>query len=67
MVGGVHALAYLWVRVARNTADSPITAPEWREYELEVDVPDDAESVWYGIVVVGPGPAWVDTVRLRTR
>lgn len=71
--------AYLWIRVSslhdglsqtlvhRNTADSPITATEWREYELEVDVPDDAESVWYGIVVVGPGPAWVDTVRLRGR
>jgi hypothetical protein len=33
---------------------------------LPADVPDDAESVCYGIVVVGPGPAWVDTVRLRT-
>jgi erythromycin esterase len=67
--------AYLWIQlqnglsqliIQRSTADSPITAPEWREYELEIDVPEDAESVWYGIVVVGPGPAWVDTVRLRT-
>lgn len=71
------AAAYLWLRVARNLsapnpvafqdnmADRPITTRQWREYEMVADVPEDAETIHYGMAFVGNGRARLDSVSLK--
>jgi erythromycin esterase len=70
--------AYLWLQVMaqepwwmpvafENMADRPITAPEWRRYEVSVDVPDNAGTINFGFAVVGEAAAWLDGVALEAR
>ena len=75
-VEGSGSGAYLWLRVRKpgfgpaavafhdNMADRPITAREWREYEIVGEVPDDAETIDYGLALVGDGRASLDSVSL---
>lgn len=68
---------YLWLQVTRPAEpwsvpvlseymdDRPITAGDWREYEITADVPDEADVIWIGIAFVGPGRAWVDDVAIE--
>jgi erythromycin esterase len=68
--------AYLWIEAtaAQGTwsipvavdymVDRPITAAEWRRYEVSVDVPENANTIVYGVAVVGDGAAWFDGVSL---
>src|SRR5579871_2194702 len=61
----------LWLRVDRpkgqmgffdNMADRPITASDWRSYEIVGDVADDAVAVNFGLILLGKGKAWIDDV-----
>jgi predicted amidohydrolase YtcJ/erythromycin esterase-like protein len=68
--------AHLWVDVTAprgrwspavafaSTADSPVTASEWRRYELEVLVPEDADAIVIGVAAVGDAAAFIDDVRV---
>jgi erythromycin esterase len=44
----------------------PITSAEWRMYEIVADVPDDADSIFYGLALVGDGRVWLDAVSVET-
>ena len=43
----------------------PVTSAEWRIYEIVAEVPQDADSISYGLVLVGEGKAWLDSVSLE--
>jgi C-terminal processing protease CtpA/Prc len=70
-VAGFGNRAMLWLRVDRkngepgffdNMADRPITAKEWRDYEIVGDVADDAAQIVLGLMLLGNGKAWLDAV-----
>ncbi len=63
----------LWLRVDRpgdqpgffyNMSDRPITAASWSPGEIVGDVAEDAETINFGCMLIGDGPAYVDTVSL---
>ncbi len=63
--------AQLWLRVDRreqrpgffdNMADRPITSSEWRRYEIVGEVAADATEVYFGLMLLGDGRTWVDSV-----
>jgi erythromycin esterase len=65
--------AYLWVTAfpltstSRGTAwmlDRPIRDRRWREYEVAIDVPEDASQIRVGLAFEGTGDAYLDDVRL---
>ncbi len=67
--------AHLWLRVSRKDftplffdamLDRPITSSEWRDYEIVGEVSEDAETIEYGLALVGDGRAWLDTVSIGT-
>jgi len=43
----------------------PVNTPEWRGHEIVADVPADADSISYGLYLVGDGKAWLDSVSLQ--
>jgi C-terminal processing protease CtpA/Prc len=64
----------LWLRVDRperrmgffdNMGDRPIRNAEWADYQIEGDVAPDAERIVFGLLLAGPGAAWLDDVRLE--
>jgi erythromycin esterase len=76
-VKGLGNGAHLWLRVTKpgfgpqtlafydNMAGQPITASEWREYEIPGEVAADAYAIDYGLALVGEGRAWLDAVSLE--
>jgi erythromycin esterase len=40
----------------------PVTSSDWRVYEILADVPQDADTIVYGLDLVGDGTAWLDSV-----
>ena len=70
--------AYLWLQAARgftapqriafleDMSDRPITHRDWREYEIVGEVPADAETIDFGLALVGEGRAWIDAVSLES-
>ncbi len=69
----VEGQAQLWLRVDRqdraigffdNMRDRPIRSAEWNEYEIEGPVADDAEEIYFGMMLIGEGKAWLDAVEL---
>jgi len=66
---GPDGRARLWMRVNRrggepgfydDMGDRPIVAREWSMAEIEGDVPADAESIEFGLLLSGRARAWVD-------
>jgi C-terminal processing protease CtpA/Prc len=64
----------LWLRVDRagqrmgffdNMQDRPIRNAAWADYAIEGDVAADAERLVFGMLLAGPGKAWLDDVRLE--
>ncbi len=49
----------------RSTGDRPITASEWRQYEITADVSKAADGISFGFAFVGDGAAWLDGVSLE--
>jgi erythromycin esterase len=72
-VSGPDNQAYLWLSVFcptgrafyDNMADRPITANEWRDYEIVGDVPKDANVIQYGLAFVGDGRVCLDSVSIE--
>jgi C-terminal processing protease CtpA/Prc len=64
----------LWLRIDRperrpgffdNMGDRPIRSTAWADYAIEADVAPDAEHLVFGLLLTGPGRAWMDDVRLE--
>jgi erythromycin esterase len=75
-IKGIGDNAYVILRVTKqgigpqSTAfdsrdKNPIASAEWREYEIVADVPKDADTISYGLFLVGDGKAWLDTVLIE--
>jgi len=70
------ASARIWLRVDRpdgamgffdNMADrAPKSLPEWTDLEITGDVASDAEAIAFGMLMLGDGTAWIDSVTLDT-
>lgn len=67
----VKEFAGLWLRVDRgskpvsfdNMQDRPIEGTtEWKEYEIVLDVPEDATKISYGALLSGTGQIWFDNL-----
>jgi hypothetical protein len=67
--------AGLWMRVDGkekttlafdNMMNRPVkgTTP-WTRYEIVLDVPDDAHSVYFGLLAAGKGKVWVDDMAIE--
>ena len=62
--------AQLWLRVNRkdqpglyeDMGDRALTNKDWRDYEVLVEVPEDAVSISIGLTLNGDGKAWLDAV-----
>lgn len=68
--------AGLWMRVDGpdvgetlqfdNMFNRPIPSfTEWRRHEVVLDVPQEASFIIWGLIVNGPGKAWIDDVRIE--
>jgi C-terminal processing protease CtpA/Prc len=66
--------AQLWLRVDRkdeqagffdNMGDRPITSGKWMEYTITGDVDKDAETINFGLMLIGNGKTWIDAVKLE--
>ncbi|HVT61040.1 MAG TPA: hypothetical protein VHR45_21940 [Thermoanaerobaculia bacterium] len=66
---GPHNQARLWLAVERRNhlfgffdsmADRPITAGDWKFYDLVGEVDPDAERIAIGLLVTGDGRVWID-------
>jgi erythromycin esterase len=75
-VSGVDNVSWLRLNVFRQGLVSqgmvfdsldkyPVTSAEWRIYEIVADVPPDADSISYGLYLVGDGKAWLDSVSVE--
>jgi hypothetical protein len=38
---------------------------DWKMYEVVLDVPDDAEEIFFGFLVAGKGQGWVDDMKIE--
>jgi C-terminal processing protease CtpA/Prc len=73
-VEGQATRAQMWLRLDRadnsmafleNMGSRPIVSSDWRTYDIETDVPDDIAHIVLGVMLFGPGAAWVDDVSLE--
>ena len=72
-VEGPNTRAQMWLRLDRadnsmafleNMSTRPVTSPEWKPYDIVATVPEDARRIVLGVMLFGPGNAWVDDVSL---
>jgi hypothetical protein len=69
---GVEGKAGLWMRIDGKEKtglafDNMMTRPvvgttDWKKYEVVLDLPDDAEEIFFGFLVAGKGRGWVDDI-----
>jgi len=69
----VKRWAGLWMRVDGkenrslsfdNMQDRPIIGTwDWKRYDIVLDVPAEADGIFFGILVDGPGTVWISDVR----
>lgn len=73
-VSGAGNQAQLWFRVDRadnqigffdNMQDRPITSKDWAEYEIKGDIAPNAARINFGLLLLGEGKAWLDSVSLE--
>jgi hypothetical protein len=66
--------AQMWIRVDLpnkvvglfdNMGDRPVTTAEWRQVEISGAVGADAELISFGVMAIGGGNAWVDSVEFE--
>lgn len=72
--------AQLWVRVDGewktddtkpgcfdNMNDRPIKGDtNWTKYSIVVDVPENSNHVWFGLMLIGTGQIWLDDVTVES-
>ena len=68
----ITSWAGLWMRVDGEGKDKislsfdnmqtrPIKGTlDWKKYEIVLDIPDESKNITFGILLDGPGQAWVD-------
>jgi hypothetical protein len=69
---GVERQSGLWMRIDGkaktglafdNMMRRPIKGTtDWKKYEVVLDVPDDAEEIYFGFLVAGKRQGWVDDI-----
>jgi hypothetical protein len=69
---GVEGQAGLWMRIDGkektglafdNMMGRPVKGTtDWTKYEVVLDVPEEAEEIFFGFLVAGKGRAWVDDI-----
>jgi hypothetical protein len=42
----------------------PLASSRWRTFQIRAAVPSDAETITFGLVMVGDGKAWLDSIVL---
>lgn len=64
--------AGLWWRVDGPTAAfdnmedrGPRGTEDWKQYAIELDVPEDAEGIVFGLIMPGTGKSWFDGLRIE--
>lgn len=71
---GISNWAGLWMRVDGPAATAPLAfdnmqgrpikgTQDWRRYEIVLDVPSSATNIAFGILLAGPGQAWIDDLQ----
>ncbi len=67
--------AGLWMRVDKgntplafdNMQDRPIKGTTgWKEYEVVLEVPQDATGIFFGVLLGQSGTVWINTVKFET-
>ncbi len=69
---GVERWAGLWMRIDGkektglafdNMMRRPVKGTtDWKKYEVVLDVPEEAEEIFFGFLVAGKGQGWVDDI-----
>jgi hypothetical protein len=69
---GVEDKAGLWMRIDGkektglafdNMMGRPIQGTtDWKKYDVVLDVPEDAQEIFFGFLVAGKGRGWVDDI-----
>jgi hypothetical protein len=78
---GIEKWAGLWMRIDGvpaagsrapamlgfdNMQGRPIKGTsDWKPYQVVLDVPDEAQAIAFGILLEGPGQAWMDDLKLE--
>jgi hypothetical protein len=71
---GVTGWAGLWMRVDRggkrvafyNSMDRPIRgSTDWQDRSVVLDVPNDADRIYFGVIDSGRGQVWIDSLALE--
>jgi hypothetical protein len=74
-VEGADTQAQMWLRLDRadngtafldNMGTRPVKSSEWKTYDIETNVPEDAARMALGVMIFGPGKAWIDDFNLET-
>jgi hypothetical protein len=67
--------AQMWVRVDcvqgmacgfDNMDDRPVRSATWKNAEIRVRVPEDAVTIYFGVMSLGHGRAWIDEISLES-
>ena len=67
-------VAGLWMRIEGSDSGWPFdnmegrpatSSQEWRQYQIVLRVPTDAEAIFFGAMLQGPGTVWVDHFSLE--
>ncbi|MBL8174010.1 MAG: hypothetical protein JNK48_05030 [Bryobacterales bacterium] len=73
-VEGSGTRAQMWLRLDRadrsmafldNMAMRPIVSSNWGTYAIETEVGEDVSQLALGVMLFGPGKAWVDDIKLE--
>ena len=73
-VEGPGTRAQMWLRLDRadnsmafleNMDSRPVTSAEWKTYDITTTVPVDVSRIAIGVMLIGPGNAWVDDFSLE--
>ncbi len=68
---GTASKVHLYVRTRGGgpplTETRTIMDRDWNDHSVEIDVPDSARSLEFGLLLVGQGSAWIDSVSLVDR
>jgi hypothetical protein len=72
---GVEGKAGLWMRIDGkektglafdNMMGRPVQGTtDWKKYEVVLDVPEEAEEIFFGFLVAGKGRGWVDDIAFQ--
>lgn len=70
----VQNWAGLWMRVDKssktvsfdNMEDRPLKGTSgWRNYQVILDVPDDATGIYFGVLLTGAGSVWINNAKFE--